>query len=178
VFVLPKAHYDAIIEQALAETPFECCGILAGKDGRVLRRYPTANARRSLVEYAIDPRELLRIIREIEDNDWQVVGIYHSHTRTEARPSWKDISAAGYPEARYLIVSLRDPARPRLRAFRIEERQPSPAVKRRLEREQQRLREVAQGLPEAEQRRIEDEWWSLNMVTQRRVREEELVIGG
>jgi proteasome lid subunit RPN8/RPN11 len=178
VFVLPREHYEAIVEQAQAETPFECCGILAGKDGKVLRRYPTANARRSLVEYVIDPRELLKIIREIEDNDWEVVGIYHSHTRTEAKPSWKDISAAGYPEARYLIVSLRNPARPQVRVFRIEARKPSAAVKRRLEREHARLRAVAKDLPEAEQRRIEDEWWSLNMVTQRRAREEELVVEG
>src|SRR5207248_1478966 len=107
---------------------------------------------------------------------WDVVAIYHSDTRTEAYPSWKDISAAGYPQARYLIVSLKDPEAPRIRAFRIVERAIPEEEGRRLERERRRFDEVVAALPEEERQRAKDEWWALEMVTRREVREEELVI--
>jgi proteasome lid subunit RPN8/RPN11 len=48
-----------------------------------------------------------------------LVGIYHSHTHSPARPSRTDIALAGYPDAHYLIVSLEDPTEPDLRAFTI-----------------------------------------------------------
>ena len=46
--------------------------------------------------------------------------IYHSHTKSAAYPSRTDVELATWPDAAYLIVSLRsDPAE--LAAFRIAE---------------------------------------------------------
>jgi proteasome lid subunit RPN8/RPN11 len=67
----------------------------------------------------MDPRELYRAYREIEDQGWELLVIYHSHTHTEAYPSATDIRLASWPDAYYIIISLLDKAQPALRAFRI-----------------------------------------------------------
>ena len=47
------------------------------------------------------------------------MGIFHSHTHSEAYPSETDRQQAFYPEAHYLLVSLEDRDDPVLRGFRI-----------------------------------------------------------
>ena len=59
-------------------------------------------------------------ITEIDDHEWELGGIYHSHTRTRAYPSATDVRLAFYPDALYLIVSLADDSNPELRGFRIQ----------------------------------------------------------
>jgi proteasome lid subunit RPN8/RPN11 len=58
---------------------------------------------------------------EMDDLGMDLVGIFHSHTFTEAYPSRTDVELAGYPDATYLILSLADLEAPELRAFRIRE---------------------------------------------------------
>jgi proteasome lid subunit RPN8/RPN11 len=57
----------------------------------------------------------------MDERGWDLWGIYHSHTHSEAYPSETDVKLAFYPEARYLLMSLADRANPVLRAFRIDE---------------------------------------------------------
>jgi proteasome lid subunit RPN8/RPN11 len=78
-----------------------------------------SNAERSPVIYRMEPAEQLRVFNEIDEAGLDLVGIYHSHTRSPAYPSSTDVSLAYYPEAVYLIVSLRDMNNPELRGFRI-----------------------------------------------------------
>lgn len=116
---LPKTFADAIVAQARSEHPNEACGLLAGSDGAATRLMPMTNAERSPVLYRIDPKEQLRAFNEIEDEGLDLVGIYHSHTRSAAYPSATDVAQAYYPEAVYLIVSLADPDAADLRGYRI-----------------------------------------------------------
>jgi len=58
-------------------------------------------------------------MREMDRKGWDLVGIYHSHTHTEAYPSKTDVELAFYPEALYFIVSVQDRNAPVIRAFRI-----------------------------------------------------------
>jgi proteasome lid subunit RPN8/RPN11 len=119
MFALERRYIDDMIAHAREEAPNECCGILAGKDGRVLQLYRATNAEQSRYRYNIDSRELFRIHRECEERDWEFVGIYHSHTDSEAYPSPTDVRLAFWPEALYFVVSLRDSENPEVRAFRI-----------------------------------------------------------
>ena len=118
---LPQAMLDEMVAHATDELPNECCGIIAGQDGTATRFYRTKNSEASPFRYNIDPRDILRIERDIDDNDWQVLVIYHSHVASEAYPSQKDVRLAFYPEASYLIVSLSDMQKPVLRSFKIKE---------------------------------------------------------
>src|SRR5687768_5592460 len=103
---LPKSFADAIIAQARSEYPNEACGLLAGKDGVATKVYPMTNAERSPVIYRMDPTEQLRVFNDMDDEALDLVGIYHSHTRSPAYPFATDVAWAYYPEAAYVIVSL------------------------------------------------------------------------
>jgi proteasome lid subunit RPN8/RPN11 len=121
VFVLERKYADEIIAQAREEAPNECCGVLAGRDGRVERLFRAVNAEKSPYRYNVDPHDLLRIYRECDAKGWDFLAIYHSHTHTEAYPSPTDVRLAAWPESIYIIVSLADSENPVLRAFRIQD---------------------------------------------------------
>jgi [CysO sulfur-carrier protein]-S-L-cysteine hydrolase len=104
---------------AKAELPNEACGILAGQDGQAVKFFPTTNMEHSPTRYVVDPRDQLRVDGEIRAQGWELFGIFHSHTHTQAYPSSTDVSlAANWPEAYYLIASLQSKT-PGLRAYRI-----------------------------------------------------------
>ena len=114
---------DAIIAQSRAEYPDECCGVILGPTGsdKAARLKPMINAAHSPTFYEFDSRDLLALYREIDDNDEEIVVIYHSHTETEARPSRTDIAYASEPLAHYVLVSTREEIAPAIefRSFRI-----------------------------------------------------------
>lgn len=118
---IPRKLLAEMIVHAQEEAPTEACGILAGKHGRVLELYRAHNADRSPVSYRLDPEEQFRIFKDIEEREWELVGIYHSHPTSPAIPSEIDASRAGYPEASYVLISLADPDAPQVRAFRFGE---------------------------------------------------------
>jgi len=116
--LLPEEMRRALIAHARREAPNECCGIIAGKDGRPVRVLEARNAEQSPYRYSIDSRDLLQLFRELEVNGWDLLAIYHSHTHTPAYPSPTDLSLAAYPDAYYILISLAE-AEPDVRAYRI-----------------------------------------------------------
>lgn len=118
-FHLDRATHEDLIAHALSDAPYEVCGLLAGRDGAVTAHYRIPNAARSMTFYNMDPKALLTAMNEIDDHEWDLLGIYHSHTHTEAYPSSTDVELAFYAEAVYLIVSLQDPDQPHVRVFDI-----------------------------------------------------------
>jgi [CysO sulfur-carrier protein]-S-L-cysteine hydrolase len=128
VVTLPQSVYDAMLAHVQSGYPNEACGILAGDAAgeRIMKHYPAHNA---AADVGDDPAtfsiiagsDLLRIWSEIDDNDWSLLAYYHSHPRTQAYPSPRDVRYAnGWPGTYYLIFSLADPAHPVLRAFLVE----------------------------------------------------------
>lgn len=117
--VLPSTFADEIIAHAREGAPLEVCGILAAQDGQITQVYRAYNIAQSPVTYTMDPKDQLRIFKDMEERGWELWGIYHSHPATEAQPSATDIRMAYYPEAYYLIVSLARPEKVLVRAFRI-----------------------------------------------------------
>ncbi len=119
---LPQSMIDEMIAHAREDAPDECCGIIAGDaDGRAMKLYRAINAEHSPYRYSVDTRDLLRIHKDADSNDWEFLVIYHSHTHTEAYPSPTDIRLAAWPDAYYILVSLMDESAPVVRAFRITE---------------------------------------------------------
>src|SRR3954471_7352689 len=112
---------DAIVAHARADHPDEACGIIAGPAGsdNPTRMVPMTNAERSPTFYRFDSQEQLKLYRQLDAADEEVVVVYHSHTATEAYPSRTDISYAGEPGAHYVLVSTREPDSEELRSFRI-----------------------------------------------------------
>ena len=120
---ISQVHIDAILEQSRVEYPDEACGVILGPLGKdhALRLKPMINAAHSPTFYEFDPIDLLSLYREIDDNDEEIVVIYHSHTETEAYPSRTDIAYAGEPGAHYVLVSTRKEIAPatEFRSYRI-----------------------------------------------------------
>ncbi len=122
--ILTREQMEEMIAHALQERPNEACGLLAGRDGKVEKVYPLPNVEKSPFRYRADPEAQFRALVEMEERGWEVVGIYHSHPSFPPYPSALDREMAYYPEAVYLIISLQDPEKPRIRAFSLAESQP------------------------------------------------------
>lgn len=126
---IDRGFFDEMAGHGLAGFPNEACGLLAGKEGRPVKFFPMANGDVSAVTYTIDPGELLSVTNEIDDEGWDLLAIFHTHTHSEAYPSrtdrekafWLDGQELAFPGVRYLIMSLSDRSNPVLRAFRIAE---------------------------------------------------------
>jgi proteasome lid subunit RPN8/RPN11 len=102
--------------------PDEACGLLAGDPvtGDVTAIYRTRNVADSARYYTVDPREHLRADRDAESHGSSIIGVFHSHTHTDAYPSPTDVSQAPDPSWHYVLVSLRD-THPVVRSYRIAE---------------------------------------------------------
>ena len=128
---ITNAGRNAIIAHAKKEAPNEACGILAGPPTPRLRRvneirkvtkvYRMTNTDKSSATFFMDSKEQLKVMKEIRNRGLEMVGIYHSHTETDACPSAHDVELAYYPEASYVIVSIRDKNNPSVRSFKIVE---------------------------------------------------------
>lgn len=118
---LPNSFFEEIVEQGLREFPNESCGVIAAKEGIPVKAFAMKNADASPVSYRLDPKQQLHVFNEMDDEGWDLFGIYHSHTHSEAYPSETDRRQAFYPESLYMVLSLSDRDNPVLRAFRIEE---------------------------------------------------------
>lgn len=116
---IPKTFVDRIIAHAMQEYPLECCGILAGKKGRICKMYPMRNMEDSSSSYLMDPEEQYRVFKELEQENLELLAIYHSHPHSSPYPSQKDIDLAFYPGTYMLIISLRQPQNPVFGVFKI-----------------------------------------------------------
>jgi proteasome lid subunit RPN8/RPN11 len=113
-----------MVAHARDELPNECCGILAGQGGRVFKLHRMTNVEASPFRFSMDPHEIAHVDMEAGQNSWDLMAIYHSHTRSEAYPSDTDVRLASgtlelWPDIRHILVSLMDAYAPQVRLFRI-----------------------------------------------------------
>jgi proteasome lid subunit RPN8/RPN11 len=145
--VFPARLRQELIELARQGDPDEVCGILAGRDGAISQVFPIRNTAdevdaesgvfrdrdsgvatggRRPVHYYMDPRDQLRVYNELDELGLDVIGYYHSHTHTEARPSPTDIRLATDLSPFYVLVSLTH--EPNVRAWRILKADPADEI--------------------------------------------------
>ncbi len=117
---LPNDLYAEMVSHCLVGLPDESCGLLAGDAdaAEVSACYPARNAAESAKLYTVDPRDMLQADRDAEAKGLEIIGVYHSHTHTDAYPSPTDVDQAPDPAWHYVIVSLRD-THPVVRSFTI-----------------------------------------------------------
>jgi proteasome lid subunit RPN8/RPN11 len=73
------------------------------------------------------PLDFLKVNDEIDKNGWEILAIYHSHVGSRAYPSPTDVLMAKwpgtqmdmFPDAYYILISLKDRTAPLVRAFTI-----------------------------------------------------------
>jgi len=152
---IPSDIMQDLIAHARELAPHECCGILSGNNQTVTERYRITNIlanmseqelsrfegaklsdlkhlspeERADIAFQMDAREMAMAQRDIRSKEQDLLGFYHSHTSSPARPSQTDITIAmefesyrkklNLPEPLHLIVSLEHPEKPDIRAYRI-----------------------------------------------------------
>lgn len=121
MLILKRDFFTQIVQHCKRELPDEACGILAGKNNTAEKVYTMANAQKSPENYLMDPKEQLRVMKEMRSCGLEMLAIYHSHTVSQAYPSKRDIEMAFYPDTSYVILSLQDKDNPRIRSFKIAE---------------------------------------------------------
>ncbi len=97
---------SAIVAHAREAAPAECCGVLIGRDRQVVDAMRTRNAADRPTRFLIDPQDHFDAIRAARRRQLDIVGYYHSHPHSPARPSDTDIAEATYPDHFSLIVGL------------------------------------------------------------------------
>lgn len=118
---LTERQIDEMVAHCLACYPEEGCGLLTGPPGghQVRGVYPARNAAASAKLYVVDASDHLRVDRAAELVGDEVIGVYHSHTHTDAYPSPTDVRQAPDPSWHYVLVSLRHEVAS-VRSYRID----------------------------------------------------------
>jgi len=124
MITLRSSHRDRMLAYARQADPAECCGLIGGSiDGQARSIYSLRNvAHNTNVAYEAAPEDLFSAQRQMRERGEELIAIYHSHPRSEPKPSETDARLAYYPQAVYFIISLAGPE-PVMRAFRIFERE-------------------------------------------------------
>lgn len=118
---LPRPLVNRLLHHAQDGGDREVCGLIAGRGGRPTRCLPVANiAAEPATRYEMDPKGQIDAMRKIRERGETLFAIYHSHPSSPAEPSATDLEQAAYPDALYLIISLKTKGILELRGFRLE----------------------------------------------------------
>jgi [CysO sulfur-carrier protein]-S-L-cysteine hydrolase len=108
-----------IVDHALRDAPDECCGFVWLRDGVAEEVVAVENQTPSPFRFEIGPSDLL-LLGDVDDEEGRAAIIYHSHTRSEPRPSQTDINfARNWPGVEWLIVGTAGDE-PEVRNWRID----------------------------------------------------------
>ncbi len=108
-----------MVQHAVEDSPLECCGLLAGRDGIVSARYPLQNTLASPTAYSADVGDLFCAFKRLRTECLELLAIYHSHPDSEPIASRRDLEEWHYHDCMMLIIGLKK-AHPVCRGWWIE----------------------------------------------------------
>jgi proteasome lid subunit RPN8/RPN11 len=122
MLILPPELREKMIAHGRQGLPHEACGLFAGEiqeKDKILREvYGLTNTDKSAEHFSMAPEEQFKVIADIRKNGWVLLGNFHTHPETPARPSAEDIRLAFDSSLSYIIISFQD-KEPVLKSFRI-----------------------------------------------------------
>jgi len=124
--IMDRRHIEVMIAHCLNGLPDEACGLLVGPldpanyhpTGEVVEVVPCRNIDKSARTYSVHPQDHVRVMNAAQDAGMDIIGVFHSHTHSDAYPSPTDVRQAPDPSWLYVLVSLKDPE-PTVRTYRI-----------------------------------------------------------
>ena len=120
---LPRNIVNQLLHHSQQNPNREICGLISRKDDIPVRCYPINNvADKPQQLFALDPAQQIAAMRKMREQHEQLFAIYHSHPSSPAIPSIIDLAQANYPDALYLIVSLRTRGVLEMRGFYLREK--------------------------------------------------------
>lgn len=125
---IPRALIDEMVAHAREDVPNECCGMLGGAGGDASSAHRVESLDPSPFRFEMTGKPLFNALREIDEAGEELVAIYHSHTKSAARPSQTDVNMARlWPDPVWIIISLEDPENPDVRGWWIRDGEVSVA---------------------------------------------------
>lgn len=119
---------DEMTEDAVKTFPDECCGFLFGKenaDSRTVTKIQVVNNAKEgdkRRRFVISAKDYLKAEQFAEENDLDLIGVYHSHPNHPAMPSEHDRVAA-QPFFSYIILSIINNEFDDIRSWKLNEQQ-------------------------------------------------------
>ena len=123
--IIPRIIISKLFEHSLLEDPNECCGLLLGNDEKVIEIRNLNNVHDNpMTRYEIDRKDLMKVQKYCDNNNMEILGVYHSHTHSQAYPSPTDIKVArlikDFFDPYYILISLIEKTRPIIRGYKID----------------------------------------------------------
>ena len=87
---LSEADKKILSEYSENQKPNESCAILFGKNDKVLDLFLTENMEKSPTSFTISNKQLIEGYKIAEEQEMEVIGIFHSHPDSDAYPSNTD----------------------------------------------------------------------------------------
>lgn len=103
---ISKAVLAELIAAAGKAAPLEACGLLAGRDGKVIKFYPMTNVDASPEHFGMKPEEQFAAVKDMRQMGLKMLAIWHSHPSSPPRMSEEDLRLAYTPDIVYVILSL------------------------------------------------------------------------
>jgi proteasome lid subunit RPN8/RPN11 len=129
MIILESRIRQLLTDDAVDTFPDECCGFLFGREERdgtrvVIDILVVDNSKQGdkTRRFEISPTDYMTAERHALINDWDLLGIYHSHPRHPAIPSEHDRVAA-QPYFSYVIISVMDKDTVDFRSWLLNEEQ-------------------------------------------------------
>ena len=93
--IISKQFREELIKHANKQNPYEACAILLGNTDeetwKTTEIFLTENIDKSEINFTISNQQLLEVYSKAEESRLDVVGIFHSHPKSEPSPSNTDI---------------------------------------------------------------------------------------
>jgi [CysO sulfur-carrier protein]-S-L-cysteine hydrolase len=132
---IPRQILDEMVAHARELAPYECCGLLAGKDGMVTHHYRIKNIvaqegaeelssfdeakaihlkqlspqERAEIAFIMDMYDFSLAKKDIRTQGTELLVVYHSHPHSPARPSVTDVKIATEYEDIWGKINLAEP---------------------------------------------------------------------
>lgn len=119
-----RAALGEMIADGEASFPDECCGFMAGiEEGEhrtvsAILRVVNAKEGDKRRRYLVSPKDYMNAENFADDNNLQLLGIYHSHPNHPSIPSEHDRVAA-QPYFSYVIMSIQDGLYKNMQSWRL-----------------------------------------------------------
>ena len=88
--ILTQSDKKILSEYSENQKPNESCAILFGKNNQVSDLFLTENIEKSPVNFTISNNQLIEGYKIAEEKHVEVIGIFHSHPKSDAFPSSTD----------------------------------------------------------------------------------------
>ena len=88
--ILKQSDKKILAQYSENQKPNEACAILFGKEDEVLDIFFTDNIEESPINFTISNEQVIEAYKIAEDQNVEIVGIFHSHPNSDAFPSNTD----------------------------------------------------------------------------------------